>query len=224
MCPHNNEIRLRGFGIFVNGHAGGFVVFSNDARRGDNSKFEHEGIEIFSRARRHLICAGLSFLDPYGCLKDRTAFGKVYHMKRNNLGRGEEAKFLCSLCCCEGEIGKIGGDEHPAIRAGRDAIGHKYGPAARPNDTLCRGAEECITQYLSAVWTKDYETHVVLFGHPNNPLESVAQGNLAIAVDAVSFAYRRSQLLKQSCSLPALDVDKTLGLVVIDHVREHETG
>jgi hypothetical protein len=155
MRPHNDEIRLRGFGIFVNGHAGGCIGFSNDALRCDDPKFAHEDIELFPRARRHLICTVLSFLDLYGSPKDRTAFGKVYHVKRNNLGRGEEAKFLCSLCCCEGEIGKIGGDEHPAISACRDAIGHKYRPAACPNDTLCRGAEESITQYLSAVWAKD---------------------------------------------------------------------
>jgi hypothetical protein len=71
---------------------------------------------------------------------------------------------------------------------------------------------------------KDQELDVGLFGHPDDPLERIAQCDLAFTIDPVTFAYRTRQLVKQGCSLSPLDLDETLWLVVLDHVREYELG
>jgi hypothetical protein len=43
---------------------------------------------------------------------------------------------------------------------------------------------------------------------------------MTLTLDSVTFAYRARKLVKQSCGFSPLDVDKALGLVVVDHVRE----
>jgi hypothetical protein len=70
------------------------------------------------------------------------------------------------------------------------------------------------------VRSKYQEVDAGLFGHPDNPLKRVANCDMAFAIDSVTFAYRARKLVKQGCRLSLLDVDETLGLVVIDHVRE----
>jgi hypothetical protein len=72
--------------------------------------------------------------------------------------------------------------------------------------------------------SKDQEIDAGLFGHPDDALERVAGGDMAFAINSVTFAYRARKLVKQGCGLSPLDVDETLGLVIIDHVRELELG
>jgi hypothetical protein len=55
-------------------------------------------------------------------------------------------------------------------------------------------------------------------------LEGVADGDITLTLDSITFAYRTRKFVKQRCSFSPLDVDEALRLVVIDHVREKELG
>ena len=70
--------------------------------------------------------------------------------------------------------------------------------------------------------SKDQEIDAGLFGHPDDALERVAGGDMAFAINSVTFANRTRKLVKQGCGLSPFDVNETLGLVIINHVRELE--
>jgi hypothetical protein len=68
--------------------------------------------------------------------------------------------------------------------------------------------------------TKNQEINARLLGHPDDALEGVADGDMTLTLDSVTFAYGARKLVKQGRGFSPLDVDETLGLVIIDHVCE----
>jgi hypothetical protein len=68
--------------------------------------------------------------------------------------------------------------------------------------------------------SENQEIDAGLLCHPDDALERVADGDMTLTLDSVTFAYRARKLVKQGCGFSPLHVDKALGLVVIDHVRE----
>jgi hypothetical protein len=68
--------------------------------------------------------------------------------------------------------------------------------------------------------SENQEIDASLLCHPDDALEGVADRDMTLTLDSVTFAYRARKLVKQGCGFSPLDVDEALGLVVIDHVRE----